>query len=108
MVHCVSEPESDHRKGEIAVAMVTSHLEDKMMHFILRQKYWAHDGITCCMLRQGREDRSRTEYHRWWEKEGTEIEVMKVASVPAYAALEEEVEACAGGGVGEMVTEAEH
>ena len=49
------------------------------------------------MLRQGREKRSQTDYRRWWEKEGIDLDGKREASGAAEAALEEEAEEQGGG-----------
>ena len=74
MVHCLAESEGIQHEEEIAVAMMTSGLEEMIMHFLPCRKYWARDGRTLCMLRQGREETSRTDYRPWWEQEVIDLE----------------------------------
>ena len=49
------------------------------------------------MLRKGREERSRTDYCRWWDQDVIELKVARAEYRAAEAALEEEVEEWGGG-----------
>ena len=62
----LEDPEEVQRKEEIPLAMMTSILEDMTAHFLLHHKAWVQDGRTWYMLRQGSEERSRTDFQRWW------------------------------------------
>ena len=77
--------------------VVTSGLEDMMMHFLPRRKAWAWDGRTRCMLRKGREERSRMDYRRWWDQESIDLEGVRAALGAAVVALKEEAEEWVGG-----------
>ena len=92
MVHCITEPKGNQSEEEIAVAMVTAVLEEMMTHFLLHRTYWVRYGRTWCMLRKGREESSRTDYRRWWDKEVINLEGATSTSGVVEAALEEEVE----------------
>ena len=81
------------------MAMVTAGLEDMTTHFLPRRNAWARDGRMWCMLRQGREERSRTDYRRWWEQEGIDLQGLRATSGAAETELGEEAEERGEGGV---------
>ena len=69
IVHCLEYPYRKPREENISVAMVTADLDDMTTHFPPRLKSWVRDERTRCMLMQGRNKRSHTDYQGWWEKE---------------------------------------
>ena len=63
----LEDMEGNHHEEDISVAMVTTGLEGMLAYFLLSRKDWSQGGSMWCMLRQGSEVRSRTNYWRWWE-----------------------------------------
>ena len=55
-------PEGDQREEDIAATLATEGLEDMTAHFFSRRRRWCRDRRTCCMLQQGKEVRSWTDY----------------------------------------------
>ena len=55
-------PEGDRREEDIAAILATKGLEDMAPHFLPRRCRWCWDRRKWCILRQGREVRSRTDY----------------------------------------------
>ena len=55
-------PEGERREEDIADTFATEGLEDMAPHFLPRQRRWCWDRRKWCILRQGREVRSRTDY----------------------------------------------
>ena len=50
------------REEEIVSTLAMKGLEDMSAHFLQRRRSWRRDGRTWCMIRAGREVRSRTDY----------------------------------------------
>ena len=73
MFNFLVETEGIQSKEDISVATVTAGLEGITADFLLCLKAWAQDGRTRCMLRQGRGERSQTDYWRWWDQEGIDL-----------------------------------
>ena len=55
-------PEGDQREEDITATLATEGLEDMAPYFLPRRRHWCRDRRTWCMLRKGREVRSRTDY----------------------------------------------
>ena len=72
----IATSEGSNQKEEIVVANATTRLEVMSAYFLLYRKYWAWDGRIWCMLRLGREVRSRTDYIM-----GTDIRLFRNVSV---------------------------
>ena len=89
MVHFLADLDGIQCEEEIALAMVTASLDDIMKHFLPCRKSWVRHGRTWCMLKQGREQISRTYHQRWQEQEIIDLEGTRAASGVSEVALEE-------------------
>ena len=55
-------PEGERREENIAATLATEGLEDMAPHLLPQRRRWFRGSRTRCMLRKGREVRSRTDY----------------------------------------------